>query len=80
MCDFGNCIPSSWRCDDRIDCHDRSDELDCKSNTCDPTKEFQCHSGSCIPLSWKCDTELDCPDASDEHDCGKFIFKHCYNT
>lgn len=34
VCDSGQCIPSTWRCDEAFDCFDHSDELACNETTC----------------------------------------------
>ncbi|XP_048508165.1 basement membrane-specific heparan sulfate proteoglycan core protein isoform X9 [Athalia rosae] len=71
-CENGPCIPTSKRCDNKVDCpFDNSDELDCESSsaTCSP-QEWRCENGPCIPSSQRCDNKIDCPlDDSDELDC-----------
>ncbi|ELV14038.1 Low-density lipoprotein receptor [Tupaia chinensis] len=67
-CGSGECIHSSWRCDNDPDCKDKSDEDGCNTATCRPD-EFQCSDGTCIHGSRQCDREYDCKDMSDELGC-----------
>ena len=65
--DGSKCIPESYRCDEFLDCGDRSDESE---SLCTPpclTDMFACADGlQCISLSKKCDGRTDCSDFSDE--------------
>nr|XP_015192312.1 PREDICTED: basement membrane-specific heparan sulfate proteoglycan core protein-like [Lepisosteus oculatus] len=42
-CQDGECVPLEYRCDNRLDCHDMSDELDCPPAT--PAQWKVCSSG-----------------------------------
>ena len=66
-CSNGQCIPSSWECDQFNDCSDNSDEANCDCSS------FQCNNGNCIPDSWECDGFDDCNDNSDESNCGPSV-------
>lgn len=71
-CNNGQCIPSYWKCDTKIDCDDRSDEPnECiKLKSCNEG-QFQCKiTQKCIPNDWMCDGDFDC-GATD-----KVIFKY----
>jgi hypothetical protein len=61
-----------WRniCDRKIDCLDKSDELNCwqlEINEC-AENEYRCHNGQCIPVEFFQDIPLnpDCLDKTDE--------------
>ncbi|XP_072282815.1 basement membrane-specific heparan sulfate proteoglycan core protein, partial [Pyxicephalus adspersus] len=65
-CTSGECVPLEFRCDQRHDCRDMSDEEGCVP--CGDT-EFTCGSGECIPRIYYCDGRFDCRDFSDETQC-----------
>ena len=77
---YGDCITSSWQCDNMNDCYGGEDEVGCSAgggaggstNTCSSDQYF-CESssqwGSCITASWHCDTYSDCYDGADEVGC-----------
>ena len=77
-CDDGNCIPLTYVCNGKKDCHDNTDESICKNVTVPhPTCElghWQCNDGDCIRALWKCDGTNDCADESDEKGCGESAF------
>ncbi|XP_067826959.1 sortilin-related receptor isoform X2 [Heptranchias perlo] len=66
-----NCIPNWKRCDNRRDCHDGSDEINCPTRTpllC--LNGTVCEDGeTCISPLERCDGFLDCSDNSDEKNC-----------
>ena len=79
------CIPASWVCDQKLDCADYSDELDCGTQ-CVSATDFQCTRGAtydagrgdtydveefkgCIPSESACDDTYGCADRSDEMNC-----------
>lgn len=70
-CSSGQCVSSSFMCDDEADCDDGSDEASCPPATCS-TSSFRCNNSVCIPNLWACDGDADCPDGSDEwpRNCG----------
>ncbi|KAM9297026.1 LOW QUALITY PROTEIN: basement membrane-specific heparan sulfate proteoglycan core protein [Gastrophryne carolinensis] len=67
-CVSGECIPLEFRCDQRHDCRDMSDEDRCEPAECS-SAEFTCGSGECVPRVYLCDGRSDCQDASDETQC-----------
>ncbi|MEE6482445.1 hypothetical protein FKM82_013243 [Ascaphus truei] len=83
-CTNGDCVPMGYRCDQRHDCRDMSDEEGCGEQSSRPTPkplpdldprqcrrdEARCPNGQCIPRDYLCDGEKDCKDGSDELSCG----------
>ncbi|XP_070570748.1 G-protein coupled receptor GRL101-like [Ptychodera flava] len=61
MCDNGQCVHVSRRCDLIYDCIDGSDEV-----LCDMCKEFLCYYLDCIPNQARCDGEKDCAGTENE--------------
>ncbi|XP_046384462.1 sortilin-related receptor-like isoform X2 [Ischnura elegans] len=69
-CLSGECIPSSWVCDNTRDCRDGEDEDNCKDALRCKSGQFTCRSDrSCVPISQVCDGISNCPDFSDEAGC-----------
>lgn len=64
-CGNGQCVSSSFVCDDEADCDDASDEASCPPITCSASS-FQCNNTVCLPRLWACDGDTDCADGSDE--------------
>ncbi|XP_068097689.1 basement membrane-specific heparan sulfate proteoglycan core protein isoform X2 [Hyperolius riggenbachi] len=68
-CSSGECVPLAFRCDQRHDCRDMSDEEGCVERVQCGDREFTCGSGECIPREYYCDGRNDCQDSSDERQC-----------
>lgn len=67
MCGSGESIPETWKCDQKSDCMDGSDEADCAGM-------FACKDGNgSIDEALRCDDIPDCADKSDELDCPTFM-------
>lgn len=63
----GTCIPWRWVCDNKPDCVQGADEVNC---THCAQNQFRCVSDhKCILDVWRCDGNMDCADGSDEIDC-----------
>jgi len=67
VCDNGQCVASSLRCDGDPACLDNSDEQNCACLS----DEFKCGSGACVHVRKLCDGVKDCQEGSDETNCGK---------
>uniref|UniRef100_A0A3B4GZM7 Heparan sulfate proteoglycan 2 n=1 Tax=Pundamilia nyererei TaxID=303518 RepID=A0A3B4GZM7_9CICH len=72
-CGDGTCILMEYLCDNRQDCRDMSDELNCVRPPGQPgpcrVDQATCQTGECIPRDYICDGQRDCPDGSDEFRC-----------
>ncbi|CAI9563907.1 unnamed protein product, partial [Staurois parvus] len=68
-CTSGECVPLEFRCDQRHDCRDMSDEEGCPERVLCGHTDFTCGSGECIPRIYYCDGRFDCRDSSDESQC-----------
>ncbi|XP_078375556.1 uncharacterized protein LOC144658924 [Oculina patagonica] len=67
VCDNGECVSSSLRCDGDMACLDNSDEQNCACLS----NEFKCDRGACVHVTKLCDGVKDCPEGSDETNCAK---------
>ncbi|XP_077312090.1 basement membrane-specific heparan sulfate proteoglycan core protein isoform X8 [Lithobates pipiens] len=70
-CTSGECVPLEFRCDQRHDCRDMSDEEGCAESVVCGATDFTCGSGECIPRIYYCDGRSDCRDSSDEIQCAE---------
>ena len=64
-CKDGTCILEHLQCDQKEDCLDGEDELDCEGCL---EYDFPCNN-SCLPPTMYCDEVNDCADGSDEKNC-----------
>nr|XP_018909286.1 PREDICTED: serine protease nudel [Bemisia tabaci]XP_018909287.1 PREDICTED: serine protease nudel [Bemisia tabaci]XP_018909288.1 PREDICTED: serine protease nudel [Bemisia tabaci] len=70
--DFLKLKDPSLVCNNRRNCHDKTDELDCPS-LCDLETSYKCaNSTICLPLDFVCDDAQDCPYGDDESYCLSF--------
>lgn len=69
VCDNGECVSSSLRCDGDMACLDNSDEQNCACLS----NEFKCDRGACVHVTKLCDGVKDCPEGSDETNCGRKV-------
>ena len=71
-CDNLRCIPSTFKCNQRNDCFDNSDERSdlCTNKTKCAATQFECANKNCIPAESVCNNIRDCTDNSDERGCG----------
>ena len=71
-CPGSYCIPLSYVCDGKWDCHNGHDEYilhTCKARNC--IGFFHCSKSSiCFPVEDVCDNYIDCPEKDDELMCG----------
>lgn len=58
-------------CDGDYDCHDKSDESDCKVVHCSANEKICSDGKTCVDSDAFCDGHVDCPDGSDERNCTK---------
>ena len=75
-CGSGDCIVRENVCNSKVDCVDGSDELNCKTESCDVFL-FQCSDKKqCVSRVTVCNGKADCEDGSDEEqpDCDREDF------
>ena len=80
-CNNGQCIHIELQCDEKQNCQDGSDEINCgwsqNANVnlwyeeCNGN-ELSCNNGKCLPMTFRCNGRKECFDGSDEIDCGWF--------
>nr|XP_022919450.1 atrial natriuretic peptide-converting enzyme-like [Onthophagus taurus] len=66
QCKYGACIKKSFRCNQKIDCLDGSDEINCNLTQIG-LNDFLCLNQKVIPNSLICNNFDDCGDNSDEN-------------
>ncbi|XP_074605062.1 low-density lipoprotein receptor-related protein 2-like isoform X2 [Brevipalpus obovatus] len=84
LCSNFQCVPHSSRCDNKIDCFDKSDEFNCSFHPeCLLDRGFfPCDQGPCIDHGKVCDGKKHCPHGEDEgprcfaKDCAKMNCSH----
>lgn len=72
LCDQRRCIPSDWRCDGHVDCHDQTDEFEC--DMCG-NGTIYCGGTRCMSQKHVCDGVSDCPFGQDERNCSEWFNK-----
>ncbi|XP_022107091.1 CUB and sushi domain-containing protein 1-like [Acanthaster planci] len=68
-CGHSVCIGGWLRCDNRKDCFDREDELNCEYPCL--LGRFDCGLSHCLSRSSLCNKYEECPNGTDEHNCGE---------
>ncbi|KAK3589232.1 hypothetical protein CHS0354_020093 [Potamilus streckersoni] len=75
-CNSSVCIDIIHRCDQKKDCVDGADELDCETYSC-PSTHSKCANHFCVPNDFFCNFINDCGDNSDEENCH---YRECFST